>query len=292
MFRATGRGIAKSAGAVAMMCHRVTPEEKQDLADAKREIRSVLRRFEGGVRADDLAELTALLSPILEPRARQDIETEMRDAIRTWTYSDYELFCDKAIDGLKWGDIAKGRVVLNLGFQTHTGSTLKDRFVFRRFRSQWLIGDVHLRQPKTGDPLDLEADSRAQIMNKVEACIAALRAGDEGFGVFLTAFEERERFSRRGRDLKSSHATLIATVQFLFGASIRDIQFSTEQSRIVHHSGGRVYVPVPVACKYPPESPEPFEQAVIAFVFLEEGDDWLLVDLNTLKKRGWFRSLF
>lgn len=292
MVRAVGRGLASSTGAVASVCHRVTPEEEQDLADARSEIGSVLSRFEEGVREDDLAKLTDLLSPILEARARQEVETEIRDAIRTWTYSDYELFYEEALGGLKWRHVAGGRVALYLGFRTHTGSTLKDRFVFRRFRGKWLIGDVHLRQPQTGDPLDLDTYSRARIMAKVETCIAALRAGDEGFGAFLTAFEQRERFSRRGRDLETSHANLMAVVQFLFGASIRNIQFSPERSRIVHHSGGRVYVPVPITCKYPPESPEPFEQAVFAFAFVERSGEWVLVDLDTLKERGWFRSLF
>ena len=292
MFRAMGRGLANSTRAVASACHRVTPEEEQDLEDAKSEIGSVLDCFEEGVREDDLAKLTDLLSPILEARARQEVETEIRDAIRTWAYSDYKLFYDEAVDTLKWRHTARGRVALNLGFRTHTGNTLKDRFVFRRFRGKWLIGDVHLRQPRPSDPLDLDTYSRARIMAEVGSCVAALRAGDEGFGTFLTAFEERERFRRRGRDLETSHASLMTVVQFLFGSAVRDIQFSPERSRIHHHSGGRVYVPVPITCKYPPESPEPFEQVEFAFFFVERGGDWVLVDLKTLKERSWFRSLF
>ena len=275
-----------------LACHRVTPEEQRELASAKADIKLLLAEFEEGVRSDDLAKLTGLLSPILDEGASQEVETDLKDALRDYTYADYKLFYEATVDGLGWGDIARGRTVLNLPFRSGSGRRLEDRFVLRRLRGNWLIGDAHLRRPAPGDALDLPARMRDQVLSKVEACVQALHAGDEGFGDFVTAFERRQRHTRDVKTHEKAQDLWLSGVQLLFRAAIRDIQFSRERTRIVHQAPGRAYVPVPVTFKYPPTGPAPYKQTILAFTFLERSGQWLLVDMVTLKERRWYSKLF
>ena len=290
--QSVGRGVVGAGDAIALACHRVTPEEEQELVEAKAAIKRMLGEFEEAVQSDDLEKLIGLLSPVLDEGASQEVESDIKDALRAFTYSDYKLYYESAIDGLKWREIVHGRIVLNLRFRSGSGRVLKDRFVLRRSKGKWLIGDVHLRRPVTGDPLDLPPHMRDQILSKVETCVLALRAGDEGFGNFITAFEPRRRHTQDIDKHRKTQEVWLAGVQLLFQSIIRDVQFSRERTRIIHQAPGRVHVAVPVTFKYPPTGPAPFRQTLLAFVLIERGDKWLLVDMSTLEERGWFSRLF
>jgi len=291
-FRAMGRGVAGSASAVAACCHRVTPEEKRELADAKTQISKLLGDFEAAVGADEYEKVVGLLSPMLDQGVSQEIEGEIKDALRTWTYSDYKLYYPDAVEGLKWRHVAKGRTVLKLKFRTSDGKTLRDRFVLRRFKGKWHLGDVRMHLPEAGDFLDLPAPMRDDIMSRVEICVNALRAGDDGFGAFITAVEERQRHAVRGEQFEKNHRNWIANVECLFRSSIKDIKFSRERTPIIYSDRACVLVAVPLSYKFPPNGDRPYENVALTFVFVEQREGWELVDVQLPKPPGFFRRLF
>lgn len=266
-------------------------EHAGELAAEKAEINKLLGEFEAAVNKDDMAAITQLLSPVLEQSATQEIESEIRDAIRTFTYSDCKLQYDEAVGSLRWRQIGSGRVVMKLRYRTGSGEPRSDRFVLRRYKGKWLLGDVHMRMPKKGEPLDMPPAERTAILTEVQKCVDALQAGDNGFGMFVTAFEGRQTHALHNEAFREDHTDWLTGVQVLFQSAIRKFSFSQRRAAIVYRSTSRVHVPVPIEYKYPPTGKGKHRQASLAFVFVERQSRWVLMDMHIMEQRRWFSSL-
>jgi len=266
-------------------------EHAAELAAEKAEIKKLLGEFEAAVNKDDMAAIALLLSPVLEQSATQEIESEIREAIRTFTYSDCKLQYDEAVDSLRWRQVGSGRVVMELRYRTGSGEPQEDRFVLRRYKGKWLLGDVHMRMPKEGEPLDMLVAEREAILAEVQKCVDALKAGDNGFGIFVTAFEGRQTHALHNEAFREDHTDWLAGVQALFESAIRKFSFSQRRAAIVYHSTSHVHVPVPIERKYPPTGKGKYRQATLAFMFVERQGRWTLMDLHIMEKRHWFSSL-
>jgi len=266
-------------------------EHAAELAAEKAEISKLLGEFEAAVNKDDMAAITRLLSPALEQAATQEIESEIRDAVRTFTYSDCQLQYDKAVGSLRWSEIASGRVVMKLRYRTGSGEPRKDRFVLRRYKGRWLVGDVHMRRPEEGEPLDMPPAERAAILAEVQKCVDALQAGDNGFGRFVTAFEGRQTHALHDEAFREDHTDWLTGVQMLFESAIRDFSFSQRRAAITYHSTSRVHVPVPIKYKHPPTGKGKHRPATLAFVFVERQNRWALMDMRIMEKRSWLSLL-
>ena len=284
------------AGILALTgCRWLEPVEgpgASDLAEAKKAISELLGKFEKAVQEDDAEAIINLFSPVLEEIPTRQVGSEIRIAIYAWTYSDYKLYYDEALADLPLDGVQAGRIELSIEYRTGSGGIASDRFVLRRFKGKWGIGDVHMRMPQPGDSLDLPPDQRKQIIDQVALCVDALRAGDEGFGPFIMAFEERQRTATNNKGSREQYIDWMDSVQILFAGAVRGITFSRDRSHIRHDATGQVSVLVPMQVKYPPTADEPFHETILCFVLAPRGGEWQLVDLKRLKKPGFFKRLF
>ena len=49
---------------------------------------------------------------------------------------------------------------------------------------------------------------------------------------------------------------------------------------------------MPLTYRYPPTGPGETEHVTLSFLLAESADRWVLVDLEVLKRPGFFKSLF
>ncbi len=271
-------------------CSIVSPfggATQEETAEAARQIQALLGRFEKAVQADDADAIVAMLSPMLPESSILEIESDIRIALWTMTYGGYKLVDQSIAKKISRRQVRDGRVVLNVPFRSGSGRILEDRFVFRYAKGQWYIGDVHMRQPEPGDPLDIPPDQRRQIMAKVGACVDALKQGDAGFGTFVMALDAKRRNGDSSDDAFRKHyAEWWRSIQVLFEAQLRAITFSRERTRILYDAKDQVAVLVPLEMKHPPTADTKFEKVVLLFLLARDGDKWQLVDLKSSKKES------
>ncbi len=275
---------------------RITPQE---LADAKEQIRSLLARFEKAVQEDDMKTLTELLSPSLSETSLQDILGDWRQAVYTQMYGDYKLYYDKVVEKISPRAAAKGRIVMEIPFRAGSGEVLRDRFVFRRWKGKWYIGDAHLRPPRPGDLLDLPPDVHREIMDQVATCVNALKMGDAGFGAFITAVEEKQHYSAKTdkEEFRKNYKEWMASIEMLFHAQIRHIIFSPQRTPIRFDANDQVSVLAPLEMKYPPTADEKFKKVTLLFLLAKTPRGWRIIDVKCSRKASvgerfsrWLRS--
>ena len=263
-----------------------------EIEEAAGQIGELLARFERAVQEDDGDAIVAMLSPVVVESSSQEIESDVRIALNTWTYSDYKLYYEEALRHVRGGDVQRGRVVLNIRYRTGSGRIEEDRFVFRRFRGKWAIGDAHMRQPKLGDAMDMPAREREQILSKVEVCVNALKAGDDGYGTFITALDGKQRYAaNRGEAFRSEYAQWMASIDLLFRSSLRAITFSRTRTRTLHDGKDQVAVLVPLEMKYPPSADKRYEKMTLCFLLTRKVEGWEIIDLKSSRKEKLFKRV-
>jgi len=256
-----------------------TQAEIEQMAD-------LLGRFEAAVQQDNADAIVALLSPVLVEGSSQDIEADIRLALYSWRYSDYRLYYREALRDLRDDPVESGRVVLKIRYRTNTGGHEKDRFVLRRFKGKWAIGDPHMIVPEPGESLDMTQDERDQILSKVEVCIDALKEGTDGYGKFIVAMEGKQKYAPlTSQPARNDYNEWVCGVQLLFESVLSGINFSRERTRVLHDCTDQVAVLVPMGMKYPPTSDGEFKQITLTFLVANKGEaGWQIVDLMSSRK--------
>ncbi|NOZ20706.1 MAG: hypothetical protein GXP25_06410 [Planctomycetes bacterium] len=154
------------------------PMPAEQTAGEMEQIRSLLARFEEGVRDDNLDLIMSLYSPSLSPEERARERMRIAQAVRSYRYSEYHL--SRSAGDLKppADALQKGHLRVKVKFSKPGSKVGDDAFTFRREKGRWYLVHVGLDRPGKGDYADLPAAEREQIITVIARCNQAILSGD------------------------------------------------------------------------------------------------------------------
>ncbi|MEW6358368.1 MAG: hypothetical protein AB1696_18690 [Planctomycetota bacterium] len=162
-------------GCVAPGAESLSPEEA---AGQMEQVRTLLTRFEEGVRNDDMDLIMSLYSPSLSAEERDKERARIAQAVRSQRYSEYRLSHAVKDMHVPADALREGFFSAAIEFSKPGEKVGDDVFTFRREGGQWYLVHVEVERPGKGEYADLRPDERERIVDMVAECNQAILSGD------------------------------------------------------------------------------------------------------------------